>query len=249
MPYPNEHAARVIDPGEFIPDSFRSKELKNGIRIIVAKLKGGTSMIVQAYRFSVNNFTVEQAKKWLEDNKVKYIKFESAQVESGIGGSMNYNQLKHVGIMGMRWGQRRAESAARATARDAASLREHGFTKEAAAVQKVSDSIVRKKSDMPGESGGKKTRNLSEDHKVAAAIKAKHLSEISNADIEKLATRLQLEKRYKDLNPNKVAKGKKGVDSVFSGIGKVSAVAASIVALAAVGKPLLLKVFKAVKKT
>jgi len=110
MPYPNEHAARVIDPGEFIPDSFRSKELKNGIRIIVAKLKGGTAMIVQAYRFSVDKFTVEQAKKWLEDNKVKYIKFEPAQTESGIGGSMNNNQLKHVGILGMKWGVRRGNT-------------------------------------------------------------------------------------------------------------------------------------------
>jgi len=233
MPYPNEHAARVIDPGEFIPDSFRSKELKNGIRIIVAKLKGGTAMVLQAYRFSVDKFTVEQAKKWLEDNKVKYIKFEPAQTESGIGGSMD-NELKHVGVLGMKWGQRNK--------RDMPG--ESGGKKS----KQENTEPVRLKRNMPGETGGKKPRNESADHKAAAAIKAKRLSEMSNDDIEKIAKRLQLEKRYKDLNPNKVAKGKKSVDSVFVGIGKVSAVTASIIALAAVGKPLIIKGFNAAKK-
>ena len=27
MPYPSEHAARVRDPGDFQPDSFRRKEI------------------------------------------------------------------------------------------------------------------------------------------------------------------------------------------------------------------------------
>ena len=210
MPYPNEHAARIRDPGVFDINSFRSKDLKNGIRIIVGKLKGGTTMVVQTYRFSIDKFTTEQAKKWLEDNKVRYIKFESAQSESGIGESVD-NELKHVGVMGMKWG-------------------------------------VRNRRDMPGKTSGKKARNLSEDHKITAAIKAKHLSEMSNDDIEKISKRIQLEKRYKDLNPNKVAKGKRTVDSVFAGIGKVSAVTASVIALVAVGKPIFEKLVKMSKK-
>jgi hypothetical protein len=143
--------------------------------------------------------------------------------------------LKHVGVMGMRWGVRSQRNMPG----------ESGGKKP----KQENSEPVRLKRNMPGETGGKKPRNESADHKAAAAIKAKRLSEMSNDDIEKIAKRLQLEKRYKDLNPNKVAKGKKSVDSVFVGIGKVSAVTASIIALAAVGKPLLLKVFKAVKKT
>lgn len=104
MPYPNEHAARVINPDFFEPDSLRSKELKDGIRLIVGKLKGGNgSMITQAYRFSVDNFTIEQAKKWLEDHKIKFIKFEPAENVS------KKDILEHVGILGMKWGHRRSQ--------------------------------------------------------------------------------------------------------------------------------------------
>lgn len=80
-PYPNEHAARVQDPGDFEADSFRNKTLpgKPGVRIVMGKLKGKTSMTTQAYRFSADSFTEEQAKKWLEDNDVKTIGFEPAK--------------------------------------------------------------------------------------------------------------------------------------------------------------------------
>ena len=79
MPYPNEHAARVRDPGDFRPDSFRNKAIgSEGVRIIMGKLKGESKMIVQAYRFPKDKFTVAQAKKWLKDNDVKYISFEPA---------------------------------------------------------------------------------------------------------------------------------------------------------------------------
>ncbi len=105
MPYPNEHAARVINPDFFEPKSFRSKDLKDGVRLVLGKLKAGNgSMVVQAYRFSVDNFTVEQAKKWLEDHKVKFIKFEPAQNVS------KNNILEHIGTLGMKWGHRKAQA-------------------------------------------------------------------------------------------------------------------------------------------
>lgn len=102
-PYPNEHAARVQNPDGFEPNSFRSKTLpgKAGVRIVMGKLKGETSMTVQAYRFASDSFTPEQAKKWLKDNDVKYSGFEPAKkakesvqesskelvlTESGVGG-------------------------------------------------------------------------------------------------------------------------------------------------------------------
>lgn len=78
-PYPNEHAARVRDPGDFEDDSFRRKNITEGVDIILGKLKDGDgSMVAQAYRFKADKFTAEEAKKWLADHDVEYIDFEAA---------------------------------------------------------------------------------------------------------------------------------------------------------------------------
>lgn len=81
----NEHAARVRDPGDFVPGSFRSKPLpkseggKGGVRMIIGKLKGGTgSTTVQAYRFPAKLYTAAEAKAWLKKNEVKYDSFREA---------------------------------------------------------------------------------------------------------------------------------------------------------------------------
>jgi len=83
-PYPNEHSARVRDPEDFIPESFRRKNIEDGIDIIIGKLKGGDgSMVVQAYRFDAEKFTPAQAKKWLNDHDIDYILFEEAKKDKG----------------------------------------------------------------------------------------------------------------------------------------------------------------------
>ncbi len=78
MPYPNFHAARVRSPRDFQKGSFRTKTLDNGIIIIMGRLKGKTTMTAQSYRFPKSKFTVAQARKWIKDNKIKVILFESA---------------------------------------------------------------------------------------------------------------------------------------------------------------------------
>lgn len=80
-PFPNEHAARVRDPGDFEDGSFRSKSLTAGVRIIVGKLKGEDSMTAQTYRFDKDKFTPEQAKAWLKAHKVMHKSFEQATGE------------------------------------------------------------------------------------------------------------------------------------------------------------------------
>lgn len=77
-PYPNEHAARIKDPDEFEQDSFRRKNIDDGIDIIIGRLKGETSTTTQAYRFKSAKFTADEAKKWLSDHDIKYISFEAA---------------------------------------------------------------------------------------------------------------------------------------------------------------------------
>lgn len=84
MPYPNEHAARIRNPGDFQPNTFRSKTLpkseggKGGVRVIMGRLKGQTTMTAQAYRFPVDLYTAAEARRWLKDNDVKYKSFEAA---------------------------------------------------------------------------------------------------------------------------------------------------------------------------
>lgn len=190
MPYPNEHAARVKDPGLFEEGSFRTKKLKDGLRVILGKLKGESSMTAQAYRFTVDKFTVEQAKTWLKDNNISFIKFEPATNE--VKQSMTNNKsLQHVGIMGMRWGVRKGGGGS---------------------------SRSRGSHDRGGQSN---------DHTEARRIKGKHLSEMSNDEIQKLSKRLRLEKEYKDLNPDAVARGKKSVETAIKVIGTTAALIGS----------------------
>jgi H+/gluconate symporter-like permease len=68
--------------------------------------------------------------------------------------------LRHVGVLGMRWGVRKATSS---------------------------------------------------DHTKARELKKKHVSELSNKEIQTITTRLQLEKSLKSLNTNQVSKGQKRV--------------------------------------
>lgn len=79
MPYPNQHAGRVIDPNKFEKGSFRTKEITPGVSVIMGKLKGQNTMTTQAYRFSKEKFTEEQAKTWLKKHKVKTSTFEPAK--------------------------------------------------------------------------------------------------------------------------------------------------------------------------
>jgi ATP-dependent protease ClpP protease subunit len=79
MPFPNEHSARIKDPSEFDPKSFRSKDIADGVRIITGKLKNGDgAMVTQTYRLKADKFTVAEAKDWLKKNNVHYISFEAA---------------------------------------------------------------------------------------------------------------------------------------------------------------------------
>lgn len=94
MPYPNEHSARLRDPGDFDPKTFRRTnggalfgriKVPVTIGVIWGKLKGSVKSndppLVQALRFPIKNWTAAAARKWLKDNNVKAIAFEEAKKE------------------------------------------------------------------------------------------------------------------------------------------------------------------------
>ena len=86
MPLQNEHVARLRDPGDFDSETFRSKEISDGIRTIIGKLIGATKpddpMVTESYHFSVDKFTETEAKDWLKKHDIEYIKFEPAKKTS-----------------------------------------------------------------------------------------------------------------------------------------------------------------------
>lgn len=54
---------------------------------------------------------------------------------------------------------------------------------------------------------GIRKRVASKDHSDARAIRKKHVSELSNDEIRKAVTRMQLEKQYSDLSSASTARG------------------------------------------
>ena len=79
MPFEYAHSARVRDPDDFYPGSFRTVPIGGGISIIMGKIKGGNdSMVAQTYRFATGSFTPEQARAWMDKHDKKFISFEPA---------------------------------------------------------------------------------------------------------------------------------------------------------------------------
>ena len=80
-PYPNEHAARLRDPGKY--DTFRRKnnEGGEGVDFIFGIQEGQEGAELQAIRFRADQFTAEQARQWLQENDYSPIEFEEATGE------------------------------------------------------------------------------------------------------------------------------------------------------------------------
>jgi len=110
IPYPTEHSARIREPEDFEQNSFRSKKIDTGIRVIIGKLKGETTTTAQSYRFHVDYFTVKKAKKWLKDHDIEYIKFEPAEEQKSAlikGNTMGlaYRTEKNAKAIASFWGK------------------------------------------------------------------------------------------------------------------------------------------------
>jgi len=81
MPYPNEHACRLREPGEFREDTFRriTREAENGKKydVIMGKLKGESTMTEQAYRYPKDSWSVNEARAHCKKHNGK--RFEPAK--------------------------------------------------------------------------------------------------------------------------------------------------------------------------
>ena len=82
MPYPNEHACRLRQPGEFQPDSFRRVSRKHEGKtyvVIMGRLKGEETATEQAYRYPKDTWEVDEARDHCKEHDG--IEFEPAEGE------------------------------------------------------------------------------------------------------------------------------------------------------------------------
>lgn len=109
---------------------------------------------------------------WYEESAISGKEAEHSNLSSTVKMG---EELKHYGILGMRWGIRRdRDSSGRVTSQESQRSRE---------------------------------------------LKRKHISEMSNKEIQEIVTRMNLEKQYRQLNPTVATKGKTIVNNILKRIG------------------------------
>ena len=78
MPFPNEHACRIRQPGLFESGSFR--RIKQGkLSILIARLKGQTTTTTQAFRYPIVDWMTNEARKHCAKNKGRFEKATNAK--------------------------------------------------------------------------------------------------------------------------------------------------------------------------
>ena len=87
-PFPNEHACRLRQPGDFKPDSFRRTEREHEGKkysVIMGRLKGEDTMTEQAYRYPKETWDAGEAGSHCRSHDGK---FEAASGEEAAGAGM-----------------------------------------------------------------------------------------------------------------------------------------------------------------
>lgn len=89
-----------------------------------------------------------------------------------------------------------------------------------------------------------KKNNWSDDATTAAKIKTKKVSQMTNAELRKLNDRKNLERNYKQLNPNAIKKGMAVVGTVAGALGTLTAIYANGGKAISIGKDIVSKFAK-----
>jgi HK97 family phage major capsid protein/HK97 family phage prohead protease len=80
-PYPNEHAARLRDPGQYDRFRRRNDEGGKGVDFIFGIKEGEDGAELQAIRFRLDEFSAAEARAWLSERDYEPLEFEEATGE------------------------------------------------------------------------------------------------------------------------------------------------------------------------
>lgn len=112
------------------------------------------------------------------------------------------DELYHYGVKGMKWGIRRTPA-------------QLGHKPTTPRKKKSSDDSIIKKAGSKIGTAIKNRRAASKQKKAVTKAKKKSISEMSDDELRQQIARLELEKRYRDLQPQKVSKGKSFVSGML----------------------------------
>lgn len=141
------------------------------------------------------------------------------KLNKGVKFKMDNYELYHYGIMGMKWGVRRYQNPD-------GTLTPAGKRRLARREKKEARKI-----------------HPSDDYKRASDIRKKHISELTNRELQDLNQRLSLEKNYRDLNKKK-NKGKAAVDTFIKTAGTLAAIDGAIITYQKIGKKVIPKIIE-----
>lgn len=163
--------------------------------------------------------------------------------------SMTPQELKHYGVLGMKWGRRKGPSAP--SSKNVKNMSDDEL-------QKTTQRINREKAYKKATSGPNRlnesanalnnARNLTDNtRKLVSMTPSKNKggkfkesgTDLSDAELKSRITRMQQEQQYAQLNSNYTSSGKQKVDTVLAVAGTTLAVASSAAALAVSIKTLM----------
>lgn len=124
--------------------------------------------------------------------------------------------LQHYGVRGMKWGVRKGGRSVTVGPGVRGAVKEIGGLIKDATKDDIARTIALANKIASAIRSKSPSVRSSEDHKTAHTLKKKPINELSNDEIRKITTRLQLEKQLKDISAADKARGRQFLKGILS---------------------------------